>query len=60
MPKRNPPFLADQAGSLIRPPELIQARRRFRNGEISAEQLRILTQGWFTAMRLQRLSDGLN
>ncbi|HTT03043.1 MAG TPA: 5-methyltetrahydropteroyltriglutamate--homocysteine S-methyltransferase [Steroidobacteraceae bacterium] len=34
-----PPFRADQVGSLIRPPELIAARARRSNGEISAEQL---------------------
>jgi 5-methyltetrahydropteroyltriglutamate--homocysteine methyltransferase len=35
-----PPFRADHVGSLLRPPELLQARARFKAGEIDAEQLR--------------------
>ena len=33
------PFRADHVGSLLRPPELIQARADHREGRISAEQL---------------------
>ncbi len=40
MSKINPPFRADHVGSLLRPPELLTARQRFFNGEISAEALR--------------------
>jgi len=36
----NPPFRADQVGSLLRPPELREARARRRRGEISAGALR--------------------
>ena len=36
----NPPFRADHVGSLLRPQELLQARERRRNGEISAAGLR--------------------
>src|ERR1700679_2742965 len=35
-----PPFRADQVGSLLRPQALVDARARFKNGEINAEQLR--------------------
>jgi 5-methyltetrahydropteroyltriglutamate--homocysteine methyltransferase len=35
-----PPFRADQVGSLLRPPELRDARVRHRRGELSAEALR--------------------
>ncbi|HZI83928.1 MAG TPA: 5-methyltetrahydropteroyltriglutamate--homocysteine S-methyltransferase [Casimicrobiaceae bacterium] len=36
----NPPFRADHVGSFLRPPELLTARERFRNGEISKAELR--------------------
>jgi 5-methyltetrahydropteroyltriglutamate--homocysteine methyltransferase len=35
-----PPFRADQVGSLLRPQALVDARGRFKSGEINAEQLR--------------------
>ena len=34
-----PPFRADQVGSLLRPPELREARAKAKRGEISAEAL---------------------
>jgi 5-methyltetrahydropteroyltriglutamate--homocysteine methyltransferase len=34
------PYRADQVGSLLRPPELLQARTDFTEGRITAEQLR--------------------
>ena len=34
-----PPFRADHVGSLLRPPELKEARESFRNGKISREKL---------------------
>jgi 5-methyltetrahydropteroyltriglutamate--homocysteine methyltransferase len=37
-----PPFRADHVGSLLRPPELLQARERFKKSEISAAQLRTI------------------
>lgn len=40
MSQVNPPFRADHVGSLLRPPALLQARDRYFNGEISAEELR--------------------
>lgn len=35
-----PPFRADQVGSLLRPPALVEARRRAKAGEITATELR--------------------
>lgn len=40
MTKLNPPFRADHVGSLLRPPELLDARVRYRRGELSASNLR--------------------
>ena len=40
MSKINPPFRADHVGSLLRPPDLLSARQRFFNGDLSAEALR--------------------
>jgi methionine synthase II (cobalamin-independent) len=40
MPRDKPPFRADHVGSLLRPPELLDARERFADGQISAEELR--------------------
>jgi 5-methyltetrahydropteroyltriglutamate--homocysteine methyltransferase len=42
MNKPTPPFRADHVGSLLRPPELLQARERFKKNEISATQLRTI------------------
>ncbi len=36
----NPPFRADHVGSLLRPPELKQARADFKNGKIPREKLK--------------------
>jgi 5-methyltetrahydropteroyltriglutamate--homocysteine methyltransferase len=35
-----PPFRADHVGSLLRPPELLQAREKRQKGDISGEELR--------------------
>jgi methionine synthase II (cobalamin-independent) len=35
-----PPFRADHVGSLLRPAVLVEARNRFKKGEINAQQLR--------------------
>jgi 5-methyltetrahydropteroyltriglutamate--homocysteine methyltransferase len=40
MKRNQPPFRADHVGSLLRPPQLLQARERAKRNEISAEQLR--------------------
>jgi methionine synthase II (cobalamin-independent) len=38
--RSNPPFRADHVGSLLRPPELLEAREEFQAGRIDAAQLR--------------------
>jgi 5-methyltetrahydropteroyltriglutamate--homocysteine methyltransferase len=40
MSKVNPPFRADHVGSLLRPKPLLEARQRYQNQEISADELR--------------------
>ena len=41
MPLRDrPPFRADHVGSLLRPPQLLQAREDFKEGRIDAAELR--------------------
>jgi 5-methyltetrahydropteroyltriglutamate--homocysteine methyltransferase len=40
VPGLEPPFRADQVGSLLRPPTLLEARRRFAEGAIDAAALR--------------------
>jgi 5-methyltetrahydropteroyltriglutamate--homocysteine methyltransferase len=37
---KRPPYRADHVGSLLRPPELIEARARRACGELSAKALR--------------------
>ena len=38
--RTKPPFRADHVGSLLRPPELLRARKEFAAGRISADELR--------------------
>ncbi|MBL7818309.1 MAG: 5-methyltetrahydropteroyltriglutamate--homocysteine S-methyltransferase [Saprospiraceae bacterium] len=40
--KLNPPFRADHVGSLLRTPRVAENRARWKNGEISAEALRLI------------------
>jgi 5-methyltetrahydropteroyltriglutamate--homocysteine methyltransferase len=40
MYKLNPPFRADQVGSLLRPKDLLEKRNQWKKGELSAEALR--------------------
>jgi len=42
MTKLNPPFRADHVGSLLRPPELMDARVLHKQGEITAAELRAI------------------
>jgi 5-methyltetrahydropteroyltriglutamate--homocysteine methyltransferase len=39
-PRTSPPFRADHVGSLLRPPELLQAREDFKAGSIDAAELK--------------------
>ena len=41
----NPPFRADQVGSLLRPPGLIKAREAYEAGKLAREDLRALEDG---------------
>jgi 5-methyltetrahydropteroyltriglutamate--homocysteine methyltransferase len=40
--RTTPPFRADHVGSLLRPPELLQARRDLADGRIEADELRAM------------------
>ena len=42
MAKLNPPFRADHVGSLLRTPEVKENRIRWKNGEITAKELRAI------------------
>ena len=60
-----PPFRADHVGSLLRPPELREARARARRGEITAEALREVQDrcirdvvAFQEAVGLQSITDG--
>jgi 5-methyltetrahydropteroyltriglutamate--homocysteine methyltransferase len=59
MSKITPPFRADHVGSFLRPPELLEARKRFQNGEISAAALRRTEDSAITAMVRQVESTGM-
>jgi 5-methyltetrahydropteroyltriglutamate--homocysteine methyltransferase len=41
-PRTTPPFRADPVGSLLRPPELLQAREDFKERRIDADELRAI------------------
>jgi 5-methyltetrahydropteroyltriglutamate--homocysteine methyltransferase len=52
--RTTPPFRADHVGSLLRPPELLQAREDFANDRISADELRAIEDDAIRgAVRLQ-------
>src|SRR5436190_9970057 len=38
--RTEPPFRADHVGSLLRPPQLLEAREKFAAGDLSADDLR--------------------
>lgn len=59
MAKLNPPFRADQVGSLLRPGELLDAREKFQKGEISAEELRHVEDDSITEAIKKEESVGL-
>jgi methionine synthase II (cobalamin-independent) len=63
--RTKPPFRADHVGSLLRPPQLLQARDDFAAGRIDAEQLRGIEDGAIRAivrkqeeLGLQSATDG--
>ena len=60
-----PPFRADHVGSLLRPPELKEARDRAQRGEIDRERLRAVEDkcirdvvAFQEAVGLQSITDG--
>jgi 5-methyltetrahydropteroyltriglutamate--homocysteine methyltransferase len=60
-----PPFRADQVGSLLRPKELAQARAKFRRNELSSRELRALEDRFIIeairkqeALGLESVTDG--
>jgi 5-methyltetrahydropteroyltriglutamate--homocysteine methyltransferase len=54
MTRTRPPFRADHVGSLLRPRALLEARARYRRGELSAAQLREAEDGAIReAVRMQ-------
>jgi len=65
MTNLNPPFRADHVGSLLRPPELLEARVRHKQGQVSAADLRALEDvaiatavGKVEATGMQAVTDG--
>jgi 5-methyltetrahydropteroyltriglutamate--homocysteine methyltransferase len=49
------PYRAEQVGSLLRPPELLEARQKFSDGEISEEKLhQVEDESVLKALELQR------
>jgi 5-methyltetrahydropteroyltriglutamate--homocysteine methyltransferase len=54
-PRSEPPFRADHVGSLLRPPELLEARARHRSGELDDDALReVEDRGIRDVVALQR------
>jgi methionine synthase II (cobalamin-independent) len=52
--KQQPPFRADHVGSLLRPPELLDARARHQSGSMTDDQLREVEDHCIrTAVKLQ-------
>jgi 5-methyltetrahydropteroyltriglutamate--homocysteine methyltransferase len=65
MHKLDPPFRADHVGSLLRPPEVHDARRRRAAGQLGADELRVVEDAAITsavsreeAIGLQSVTDG--
>src|SRR6185369_14538050 len=55
----NPPFRADQVGSLLRPAELIEARAKAKRGEIDTSALRAVEDRCIRAAIAKQESIGL-
>lgn len=60
MTKLNPPFRFEHIGSLLRPPEVMQARRKRAAGQISAAELRAVEDKAIAAAIKKEESVGLN
>jgi 5-methyltetrahydropteroyltriglutamate--homocysteine methyltransferase len=59
MQRDAPPFRADHVGSLLRPPELKQARARHESGEIGADELRAIEDRTIEALIAKQAEIGL-
>jgi 5-methyltetrahydropteroyltriglutamate--homocysteine methyltransferase len=57
--RTTPPFRADHVGSLLRPPELLQARDDFAAGKIGAEQLQAVEDAAIAAAVTMQADAGL-
>jgi 5-methyltetrahydropteroyltriglutamate--homocysteine methyltransferase len=58
--RTTPPFRADHVGSLLRPPELLQARDDFAAGRLTAEQLRAIEDDAVRAAVAMQRAAGLS
>jgi methionine synthase II (cobalamin-independent) len=56
---KTPPFRADHVGSLLRPPQLLQAREDAKNGRITAAELRRIEDGAIREVVRQQEDLGL-
>jgi methionine synthase II (cobalamin-independent) len=59
MQRSTPPFRADHVGSLLRPPELKQARARRERGEINADELRAVEDRAIESLIAKQAGIGL-
>jgi 5-methyltetrahydropteroyltriglutamate--homocysteine methyltransferase len=59
MPRTKPPFRADHVGSLLRPAALKQARAKHEQGEITAEELKIIEDREIEAVIRKQEEAGL-
>jgi 5-methyltetrahydropteroyltriglutamate--homocysteine methyltransferase len=59
MQRDTPPFRADHVGSLLRPPELKEARARFQNGQITREELRAAEDSAIESVVAKQSAAGL-
>jgi methionine synthase II (cobalamin-independent) len=59
MPSTTAPFRADHVGSLLRPPELLEARRKHKAGELSHEALRAVQDKCIEEIVRRQQSMGL-
>lgn len=56
----SPPFRADHVGSFLRPPDLMEARRRHQRGELSADELRAVEDGHIRRVARSQEEVGLH
>ena len=59
MTRSTPPFRADHVGSLLRPPEVKEARARFQSGEITADQLKAVEDAAIERLIARQSAIGL-